>query len=317
MNLEATAARPRLEHWLPSLRTIRAYRRSWLGHDLVAGLVVATLLVPAGMGYAEAAGLPRRHRPVRHDRPASRLRNRGTVADRDPRAGLVAGPTDRGDDPAARRGQHQPSDGIGRNARRPAGLLCILAGLARFGYLTDLLSVPVRYGYLNGIALLIFVTQLPKLCGFSTDADGVIEGVEQFVRGLADGAANRTALLLGVGALAMILAARRWAPVVPGPLVAVVAAIASVAILGLADEGISLVGELPQGLPAFELPDVRLDDLGPLLAGAAGIAVVSFADTSVLSRTFAMRGGYEVDPNRSSSHWAWPTAPPACSRGSR
>jgi high affinity sulfate transporter 1 len=297
VNLDVPAAGPRPEHWLPGLRTIRAYRRSWLRHDVVAGLVVATLLVPAGMGYAEAAGLPAVSGLYATIVPLlvyavvgpSRIVILGPDSSLAPLIAAAVLPLAGASTSRAM--------ALGAMLAILAGVLCIFAGLARFGYLTDLLSVPVRYGYLNGIALLIFVNQLPKLCGFATDADGVVEGVEQFVRGLADGAVNRTALLLGVGALAMILAARRWAPGVPGPLIAVVAAITAVAVFGLADEDISLVGELPQGLPAFELPDVRLDDLGPLLAGAAGIAVVSFADTSVLSRTFAMRGGYDVDPN--------------------
>src|SRR5215216_5248617 len=96
-----------------------------------------------------------------------------------------------------------------------AGLICVLAGLARFGYLTDLLSLPVRFGYLNGIALLILVGQLPKLCGFTTDADGAIDGVVEFVRGVAHGHANATAVVLGAGALGTILAARHWARACP------------------------------------------------------------------------------------------------------
>jgi len=179
------------------------------------------------------------------------------------------------------------------------GVLCIAAGLLNFGFLTDLLSKPVRYGYVNGIALTVIVGQLPKLFGFSTDADGLIAETRAFVGGVLDGETNRVALLIGVASLAVILGFKRWQPRVPGVLVAVVGATSVVGIFDLATRaGLSVVGVLPQGFPPFTIPSMSLSDLPLLLAGAVGIALVSFADTSVLSRTFALRGGYEVDPNQ-------------------
>jgi high affinity sulfate transporter 1 len=179
------------------------------------------------------------------------------------------------------------------------GALCIAAGLFRLGFLTDLLSKPVRYGYVNGIALTVIVGQLPKLFGFSTDAEGLIDELRAFVRGVLEGATNETALVVGVASMAVIFACKRWLPKVPGVLVAVVGATIVVGVFGLAERsGLSVVGVLPQGLPPFTIPTFDLSDVGPVLAAAVGIALVSFADTSVLSRTFAMRGGYEVDPDQ-------------------
>ena len=180
-----------------------------------------------------------------------------------------------------------------------SGALCMLAGFARFGFIAELLSKPVRYGYMNGIALTVLLSQLPKLFGFSVDAEGVIAQAQAFARGVADGETNTVALVIGVACLLVILGFRRWRPQIPGVLVAVVGATVAVGVFGLAERyDLSVVGPLPKGLPSFEIPSVSFDHLQVLVAGAIGIALVSFADTSVLSRTFAIRGGYRVDPNQ-------------------
>ncbi len=179
------------------------------------------------------------------------------------------------------------------------GLICLAAGLFRLGFITDLLSKPVRYGYINGIVLTVIVGQLPKLFGFSIDASGLIDEARAFVTGVIDGETNVTALLIGIASLAVIFACKYWLPRIPGVLVAVVGATAVVGLFGLADSAdLSVVGVLPKGLPPFEFPSVSASDLGQLTIGAAGIAIVAFADTSVLSRTFAIRGGYQVNPNQ-------------------
>jgi high affinity sulfate transporter 1 len=180
-----------------------------------------------------------------------------------------------------------------------SGALCMLAGFARFGFIAELLSKPVRYGYMNGIALTVLLSQLPKLFGFSVDAEGVIAEARAFARGVADGETNTVALVIGVACLLVILGFKRWRPQVPGVLVAVVGATVAVGAFGLAERyDLSVVGPLPKGLPSFDFPSVSADHLTALVAGAVGIALVSFADTSVLSRTFAVRGGYRVDPNQ-------------------
>src|SRR5262245_16279607 len=132
------------------------------------------------------------------------------------------------------------------------GALLVLAGLLRLGYLTDLLSLPIRYGYLNGIALTVIVSQLPKLFGFSTDADGLIGEAAAFVRGLAGGETVAAALAIGIVSIVVVVAGKRAMPIVPWVLVAVVAGTLAVAILGLTD--LDVVGPLPQGLPSFAVP---------------------------------------------------------------
>jgi len=285
--------------WLPGVRTLRAYQRSWLSRDVVAGIVLTALLVPAGMGYAEASGLPAIYGLYATIIPLvvyavvgpSRILVLGPDSSLAPLIAAAILPLAAGSD--------EEAVALAGILAIFSGLLCVLAGLARFGFIADLLSKPVRYGYMNGIALTVLLSQLPKLFGFSIDAEGVIPEARALVRGVADGKTNNVALVIGVACLIVIFAFKRWRPRIPGVLVAVVGATVAVGVLDLAQRyQLSVVGPLPKGLPSFEIPSVSADHLQVLLAGALGIALVSFADTSVLSRTFAIRGGYRVDPNQ-------------------
>jgi high affinity sulfate transporter 1 len=285
--------------WVPGLQTIRTYQRSWLPRDVVAGIVLTALLVPAGMGYAEASGLPAIYGLYATMVPLvvyavvgpSRILVLGPDSSLAPLIAATILPLAAGSEAEA--------VALAGMLAIFSGLLCVLAGLARFGFIADLLSKPVRYGYMNGIALTVLLSQLPKLFGFSTDAKGVVPEAQAFVRGVADGETNTLALVIGVACLLVILAFKRWRPHVPGVLVAVVGATVAVGVFGLAERyDLSVVGPLPKGLPSFQIPSVSFDHLRALVAGAVGIALVSFADTSVLSRTFAIRGGYRVNPNQ-------------------
>jgi high affinity sulfate transporter 1 len=289
----------RAGRWLPGVRILREYRRSWLPRDVVAGIVLTALLVPAGMGYAEASGLPAIYGLYATIIPLvvyavvgpSRILVLGPDSSLAPLIAAAILPLAAGSDAEA--------VALAGMLAILSGVLCVLAGLARFGFIADLLSKPVRYGYMNGIALTVLLSQLPKLFGFSIDAQGVIPKAQAFVREVADGKTNTTALGIGVACLVVILACKRWRPRIPGVLVAVVGATVAVGAFGLAQRSdLAVVGPLPKGLPSFELPSVSANHLGVLVAGAVGIALVSFADTSVLSRTFAIRGGYRVDPNQ-------------------
>ena len=285
--------------WLPGLQTLRSYHRSWLPRDVVAGIVLTALLVPAGMGYAEASGLPAIYGLYATMVPLvvyalvgpSRILVLGPDSSLAPLIAAAILPLAAGNE-----GEAVALAGM---LAIFSGALCVLAGLARFGFIAELLSKPVRYGYMNGIALTVLLSQLPKLFGFSVDAEGVIAEARAFVRGVADGETNTVALVIGVASLLVILGFKRWRPQIPGVLVAVVGATVAVGVFGLAERyDLSVVGPLPKGLPSFEIPSVSFDHLQALVAGAVGIALVSFADTSVLSRTFAIRGGYRVDPNQ-------------------
>ena len=285
--------------WLPGLRTLLSYQAAWLPRDLVAGLVLTALLVPAGMGYAEASGLPPIYGLYATMIPLiayalfgpSRILVLGPDSSLAPLIAVSVVPL------AA--GNPDQAVALAGTLALLAGIINMGAGLLRFGFITDVLSKPVRYGYMNGIALTVLVGQLPKLFGFSVDAEDLVGEVTEFVKGVADGETNGVALGIGLVCLAVILGFKRWLAKVPGVLVAVVGATVVVGALELADRyDLSVVGPLPQGLPSFAVPDLSPSNLATLAGGALGIALVSFADTSVLSRTFAIRGGYKVNPNQ-------------------
>jgi len=175
--------------------------------------------------------------------------------------------------------------------------IMIVAAVAKLGFIADLISKPTMIGYLNGLALTILVGQLPKLFGFKVNAEGLIGEFTEFVRGLANGEAVAAAAAVGIAGIVLILVLQRWLPKVPAILIMVVLAIAATTVFSLADHGVSLVGVLPKGFPPLTIPSVPLADLGPLFAGAAGIALVSLADTISTASAFAERTGQEVDGN--------------------
>ncbi len=286
-----------LASWFPGLWVLRHYRRAWLGRDIVAGLVLTAVLVPAGMGYAEASGLPPITGLYATIVPllAYALVGPSRIMVLGPDSALAAliaaAVLERAGTDIAR------AVGLGSLLALLTGLLCIGAGLLRIGFLTDLLSKPVRVGYMNGIALTVLVTQLPKLLGFSVSGANILESGAGVVHGVLGGRVKIEAAIIGGACLALILVTRALAPKVPGVLIAVVLATLAVILLHLG-ERISVIGDVPRGIALPSLPRVHLADLGPMLVASVGIALISFADTSVLSRTFAGRHGYRVDPNR-------------------
>lgn len=176
--------------------------------------------------------------------------------------------------------------------------IMILASVAKLGFIADLISKPTMIGYMNGLALTIFIGQLPKLLGFKVEADNLIGECAGLVRMIADGATVPAAAAVGLGGIALILILQRFLPKVPAVLVMVVLAIAAATLFDLDEHGVGLVGVLPEGFPPFTLPDVRPADLAPLLGGALGIALVSLADTISNASAFAARAGQEVRGNQ-------------------
>jgi high affinity sulfate transporter 1 len=284
--------------WLPGLNTLRGYESSWLRHDLVAGVVMTTMLVPVGIAYAEASGVPGINGLYATIVPLLAYALFG------PSRILVLGP-DSALAPVIltvvlplSAGEPKRSVALAGMMAIVSGVVCIAAGLARLGFITELLSKPIRYGYMNGIALMVLLSQVPKLFGFSVTPNGPLRLAWGIVDKVLAGSTNIVALAIGASTLALILLLKRW-PRVPGILIAVVAATVVVAAFDLARRaGISVLGPLPQGLPSPRLPLVHVDDLIPILTGGLAVALVSFADTSVLSRTYAARLRTPVDPNQ-------------------
>src|SRR5689334_9468202 len=175
------------------------------------------------------------------------------------------------------------------------GLIALIAGIGKLGFVADLISKPTMIGYMNGLAITILVGQLPKLFGFSIDASGFIPELKGFVNGVADGETVRAAVMVGAFGLVTILILTRVMPRVPGVLAAVVLSIAATTLFDLAQHGVSLVGTLPQGFPPLTVPRVELSDVWLLVGGALGIVVVTLADTIATASAFAARTGQEFD----------------------
>ena len=284
--------------WLPGLVTLRQYRPAWLPHDIAAGVVLATVLVPVGIAYATASGLPGIYGLYATIVPLLAYALFG------PSRILVLGPDSSlaavilsvvfplsGGDPVR-------AVTLAGMMAVVSGIVCILAGVARLGFVTELLSKPIRYGYMNGIALTVLVSQLPKFFGFSIDGDGPLRELLAIAGAILGGKANWAAFAIGAGTLAVILLLRN-SKRVPGVLIAVVGATVIVGAFDLAARAdVSVLGPLPQGLPAFRIPWITHADLLPILIGGCAVAMVSFADTSVLSRAYAARTRTNVDPNQ-------------------
>ena len=284
-----------IERSVPGLVSLRTYQRRWLRSDLVAGIVLAAILVPQGMAYAELAGLPAVNGLY------TTIACLVGYALMGPSKILVLGPDSSlgplifaaiiplvvaGDDPA--------------KAIALAGMLAILVGLieiglgvGKLGFVADLLSSEVQVGYMNGLAITIIVGQLPKLSGFSTDADSFVEEVREFVTNFDQ--RDATALAVGLVTLAVLLGVPRFTKKIPAVLVAVVGATVATAIFGF---DIGTVGTLPEGLPTPEVPWTTLGDVVPLLVAAIGITLVSLTDTIALSTSFNARRGEQVQPNQ-------------------
>jgi high affinity sulfate transporter 1 len=288
----------RRTHWLPGFELLRHYEAAWLPRDLVAGLVLTTMLVPVGIAYATASGVPGIYGLYATIVPLLAYALFG------PSRILVLGPDSAlatvilavvlplsGGDPMR-------AVALASMMALVSGLVCILAGLVRLGFVTELLSKPIRYGYMNGIALTVLISQLPKLFGFSIESEGPLRDLARFGGALLEGAANWPAVAIGGGTLAVILALKRFDRI-PGTLIAVVAATVAVGALGLDQSaGVKVLGPLPQGLPSFALPSISFSDLGAVVVGGCAAAMVAAADTSVLSRTYAAKLRAKVDPNQ-------------------
>ncbi|QSX76921.1 SulP family inorganic anion transporter [Agrilutibacter solisilvae] len=284
--------------WLPGLQVLRRYQAAWLPHDLVAGLVLTTMLVPVGIAYAVASGVPGIYGLYATIVPllAYAVFGPSRILVLGPDSSLAAVilavvlPLSAGDPARAVL--------VASLMAVVSGLVCVLIGILRLGFVTELLSKPIRYGYMNGIALTVLISQLPKLFGFSIEGAGPLRDSVRIGQALLDGQSNWTAFAVGAGTLVLILLLKPYKRI-PGLLIAVVAATIVVGALGLDDHaGVKVLGPLPQGLPSFVLPWIGLADLRDVVIGGCAVAMVAFADTSVLSRTYAARMGTTVDPNQ-------------------
>lgn len=289
-----------LAAWVPGIGQVRGYRREWLSKDIVAGLVLSALLVPQGMAYAELAGLP----PVTGLYTSilclvgyaifgpSKILVLGPDSSLGPMIAATILPL------AAANGDPARAVVLASMLALLTGAIMVAAGVFRFGFIADLLSKPTILGYMNGLALTIVVSQLPKLFGFSTDADGFLGEVRAVVQGISDGLVVPAAAAVGVASIVLIVVLKRVVPMLPAVLVTVVVAMGAVVAFDLVAKDVMVIGSLPQGLPSLTIPLVQWSDLILLFVGALGIALVSLTDTISTASSFAERRGEEVDGNK-------------------
>ncbi|HVW44323.1 MAG TPA: SulP family inorganic anion transporter [Amycolatopsis sp.] len=279
--------------WLFS--SLRGYRTRWLRGDAIAGLTVWAVLVPEALAYATIAGVP----PVvgLYAAPAALLLYAVLGSSRH----LVVGPMS-----ATAALSAGVVGGLAATAADfpalttalalVAGVVAIVAGLARLGFLAGFISEPVLKGFIIGLALTIIVGQLPKLFGVEGVDGDFFEKLWQLVARL--GETDGWDLLVGAASLVVVLVLKRFLPLLPSSLVAVVLGVLAVVLFGLDSRGVNVVGDIQPGLPSLGLPDVSAHDYLSLVAGAIGIVLVGFAEGLGAAKTYAAKSGYEVDADR-------------------
>jgi high affinity sulfate transporter 1 len=282
---------------LPGLAVLSRYDPAWFSKDLMAGLVLTTMLVPVGVAYAVASGLPGINGLYATIIPLLVYALVG------PSRILVLGPDSSlaaviiavvlphsGGDP-------RRAVALAGMMAVVSGLVCILVGVLRLGFITELLSKPIRYGYMNGIAATVLIAQLPKMFRISIDSEGPLKDLWQIGASVLGGKAHWVTFAVGAATFVVIRLLKRF-PRIPGILIAVVGAMVVVSLFGLDRAGVSVLGTLPRGLPLPAVPWIDLADLRSVVIGGCAVALVSFADTSVLSRAYAAKTRTYVDPNQ-------------------
>jgi high affinity sulfate transporter 1 len=292
------AQRPtgRFEKLLPGLGALSRYDRLWLPSDLIAGTSVAAVAVPIAIAYSQLAGVPPAHGLYASILPLVAYAFLGTsrqliLAPDAATCAVVAtivAPLAAGDPD-----QIIPLTMV---VSMITGIFCIVAGVARLGFLTNFLARPILTGYLNGIALSIISGQLGRLFGFSVAPLGFFRLLWQFVAKL--GETHWLTLTIGLGIFALLRVLKHLVPKIPAPLVAVVVGIAASYFFNLREHGVAILGSITAGLPTLMIPKIGASDLGPLAFGAAGLALISFNSGMVTARSFAVKNHYEIDSNK-------------------
>ena len=284
----------RVADLMPGLGQLRGYQRTWLRGDLLAGVTVAAYLIPQVMAYAGLAGLP----PVTGlwaIMPAlaiyavlgsSRQLSVGPESTTALMTATVVAPLAAGDP--------ERYAVLAAALAIVVGLLAVGAWLLRLGFVADLLSHPILVGYMAGVAVIMIVGQLEKISGVPVDGDTFFAEIASFVRGIDE--IRLATLALALTTLAFLFIVQWRFPRFPGPLLAVLLATAAVALFDLQEYGIDVVGEVPAAFPTPALPPFT--DMAELLPPAVGVLLVGYTDNVLTARAFAIKGGYEVDPNQ-------------------
>jgi sulfate permease, SulP family len=294
--LSATGRAGRVARFVPGLAALKQYDRRWLLKDLLAGFSVAAIALPVGLAYADLAGVPAIIGIYSAIFPllgyALFGSSRQLIVGPDAATCLLV---------AASLAPLAAGDPERYLAMLPVltlmtGLLYLIGGVAGLGFIATFLSQPILTGYLNGIALIILVGQLPKLLGYPSEAREFVPQLRELVE--AAGLSHLPTALLGLGLVAGLLVLRRLAPLMPGPLVAVIAGIGAVLVFDLGAHGVALTGALPGGVPVPRFELLEPAAYRALLHDAAAIVLISFTSGMLTAKSFARRNHYEIDANQ-------------------
>lgn len=294
-----TTASTSTSRWLqyfPGVRAALGYRRADFRADFLAGLSVAAVALPVGIAYAEIAGVPAVYGIYASILPliayaifgSSRQLITGPDAATCLMVAAALGPLAAGN----------PDRYLELMIAITVitGSFHIIFGLCRFGFLANFLSHPILIGYLNGVSLIILVGQFPKIFGYQSEASTFFEKTTELA--MKAGSPHYPTLLLGLGALAMLIAFKKWAPRVPAALVVAICSILAVKLFELQNQGVHVLGEVPAGFPKLHLMSFDPERFKILVQHAAGIALISFTSGILTAKSFANRNRYDIDANQ-------------------
>ncbi len=285
-----------LARYLPGLAALSQYRREWLARDLLAGVSVCLVMLPAVVAYAGLMGLAPQHGLYAALLPLVAYALMGTsrqvIVGPDIAITLLCASTIAplaGGDPAR-------AAALAAMVALLSGVLLLLGARARFGAVADFLSKPVLVGYMTGAALILIASQLNKLLGVPLQSNDFFPRLAELSRKISQ--CHLPTCLLGVGLLGLLVGLRRIAPRLPGALAACLVALGLSFVLHLEQKGVTVVGAFPRGLPALAWPGVSWQEVHTLLPAAIGIALLTYTEGILLARAFAAKNGYEVDANQ-------------------
>jgi len=296
-----TATARRTSRLIPLIGQLRSYDRAWLRGDLIAGVTVAALIVPKNLGYAGIAGIPLQNglyaaaagaivyaifgscRQISVG-PSSGLA--AVAASAVLAAGLVA---------------EQDVASFVAGITLASGVLFLLLAVLKMGWIARFLSRAVVTGFLFGAAIDVVIGELPKLTGTKVSGANPIQELWSWLGTL--GEVHTPTVVVGVIALVVVFGLRAIAPQVPGALVLVVGGLLAAAVFDLGAKGVALVGDVPSGLPAVQLPSLQLmlDHITTTLLAAVALLLIGFSQTAGDARTFAAKHHYQIDINQEST----------------
>ena len=286
----------KLTCWLPGLQIFGNYKSQWLSKDLAAGLSVAAIALPVGIAYASLAGLPTISGLYSCILPMIAYALFGTSRQ------LMVGPDSATCiliastlAPLAAAGSaHYQS--ISVLLTIIVGVMCVIAGIAKFGFIANFLSKPILTGYINGLALSIIASQLGKLNGYNTESGGFFKVVYEYFSNIEK--TNMESILIGITTFVFLRVFKKYFNKIPAPLFAAIGGIAVVMIFGLANKGVQIVGEVPSGFPTIILPEVQFGELGALISHSLGIVLISYCSAMLTDKSFAIKNNYKIDANK-------------------